>query len=131
MPHEPRAGRLARALARAARAYDIVGVRDGGTLTGTVRFVGTPPKLDAIPVNKNRDVCGDHKPPEALVLSADRGVKGSVILIEGVARGKKGTGDVLLDNHQCLFVAPVTAGGPGNQVRVKNSDPVLLNTHVF
>jgi plastocyanin len=65
------------------------------------------------------------------VLSADRGVKGSVILIEGVARGKKGTGDVLLDNHQCLFVAHVTAAGPGNQVRVKNSDPVLHNTHGF
>jgi len=106
-------------------------VRDGGTLTGTVRFVGTPTKLDAIPVNKNRDVCGDHKPSEALVLSPDRGVKGSVILIEGVARGKKGTGDVLLDNHQCLFVAHVTAVGPGDQVRVKSSDPVLHNTHGF
>jgi len=114
-----------------ACAYEIVGVRDGGKLAGTVKFVGAPPNLDAIPVNKNRDICGDHKPSEGLVLSEDRGVKGSVILIEGVARGKKGTGDVILDNRQCLFVAHVSAVAPGDQVRVKNSDPVLHNTHGF
>jgi plastocyanin len=104
-------------------------VVDGGTLTGTVRFAGTPPKLDPIPVNKNRDVCGEQKTSEALVLGADRGVRGSVILLEGVARGKKATGDVILDNHQCLFVSHVTAVAPGDRVRVKNSDPVLHNTH--
>lgn len=114
-----------------ARAYEVTRVQDGGTLTGTVRFAGPPPKLDPIPVNKNRDVCGDHKPSEALVLAADGRVKGSVILIEGVARGKPGTGDVILDNHQCLFVAHVTAVAPGDRVRVKNSDPVLHNTHGF
>src|SRR5207302_219727 len=60
VPAQPRALRLALVAAVAllaaapARAYDIVGVRDGGTLTGTVRFVGTPPKLDAIPVNQVR-----------------------------------------------------------------------------
>ena len=61
---------------------------DGGVLTGTVRFTGTPPRLEPITVSKNRDVCGEHKPSEALVLGPDRGVRGSVILLEGVARGK-------------------------------------------
>lgn len=106
-------------------------MRDGGTLAGTVRFAGPPPKLDPIPVNKNRDVCGAQKPSEALVLGADRGVKGSVVLVEGVARGKKATGDVLVDNHRCLFVSHVTAVAPGERVHVKNSDPVLHNTHGF
>jgi hypothetical protein len=62
-------------------AYEVATVPDGGTVTGTVKFVGTPPRLDPIPVNKNRDVCGEHKPAEALMLSADRGVKGSVVLM--------------------------------------------------
>src|SRR5262249_59940855 len=56
-------------------AYEVGVVRDGGTIAGRVKFVGKPPKLAPIPVNKNRDVCGERKPSEALLLSADRGVK--------------------------------------------------------
>jgi hypothetical protein len=115
--------------APAAAAYEAMDVKDGGTLTGVVRFTGTPPKLEPIPVNKNRDVCGEQKPSEALIVGADGGVKGSVILVEGVTRGKKGTGDVIIDNTRCLFLAHVTAAGPGDRVRVRNSDAILHNTH--
>jgi hypothetical protein len=108
-----------------------VTVVDGGALTGTVKFVGAPPTLDPIPVNKNRDVCGETKPSESLVLGPDHGVKGGVVMIAGVTRGKRAGGDVILDNHKCLFVAHVTAVGPGVRVHVKNSDPVLHNTHGF
>ncbi len=114
-----------------AAAYEAIAVHDGGALTGTVRFAGTPPKLDPIRVNKNRDVCGEQKPSEALVLGPELGVRGAVVLIEGVARGKKGTRDVILDNHRCLFVSHVTAVASGERVRVGNSDPVLHNTHGF
>ena len=113
----------------ASAAYEETAVKDGGTLSGVVRFTGTPPKLEPVAVNKNRDVCGEQKAAEALVLGADRGVKGSVVLIEGLTRGKKGTSDVVIDNHKCLFVAHVTASGPGDRVRVKNSDAVLHNTN--
>jgi len=110
-------------------AYEEVPVKDGGALSGVVRFTGTPPRLEPIAVNKNRDVCGEQKPSEALVVGGDRGVKGSVILIEGIAKGKKGGADVIVDNTKCLFVHHVTATGPGDRVRVKNSDAILHNTH--
>jgi plastocyanin len=113
----------------AGAAYEEIAVKDGGTLTGVVRFTGTVPKLDPIAVNKNRDVCGEQKPSEALVVGPDRGVKGTVILLEGVTKGKKATGDVIVDNNKCLFIGHVTAAGPGDRVRVKNSDPILHNTH--
>lgn len=110
-------------------AYEETAVKDGGTVNGVVRFTGAAPKLEPIAVNKNRDVCGDQKPSEALIVGADRGVKGSVVLLEGVTRGKKATGDVIVDNNKCLFIGHVTAAGPGDRVRVKNSDPILHNTH--
>ena len=125
------AGLALSAAPAAAIAYEVAGVPDGGTLTGTLKFAGSPPKVDAIPVNKNRDVCGEAKPSEALVLGPERGVKGGVVLIEGVARGKQGGADLILDNAKCLFVAHVTAVAPGDRVRVKNSDPILHNTHGF
>src|SRR3989441_13085844 len=112
-------------------AYEEVAVADGGVVSGVVKFVGTAPKLEPIAVNKNRDVCGDRKPSEALVIGAGGGVKGSVILIEGVTRGKKSKGDVVIDNHHCLFVSHVSAAMTGDRVRVRNSDAVLHNTHGF
>ncbi len=112
-------------------AYEVAAVQDGGTITGTVKFVGTLPRLDPIPVSKNRDVCGDRKASEALVLSAEKGVRGSVVLIEGVARGKRGGGDVVLDNNQCVFVSHVTAVGLEDRVAVRNSDSILHNTRGF
>jgi hypothetical protein len=115
----------------ASAAYEAIEVADGGSLTGVVRFVGTPPKLTPLPVNKNRELCGDEKPSEALVVGGDGGVRGTVILVEGVTRGKKPTGDVVLDNHRCLFVSHVTGLAAGDKARVKNSDPILHNTHGF
>jgi predicted aconitase with swiveling domain len=55
------------------------------------------PRLEPVPVRKNHDVCGQSVPNEALIVGLERGVKGSVILIEGVARGKKPAGDVILN----------------------------------
>ncbi|HEU4368333.1 MAG TPA: carboxypeptidase regulatory-like domain-containing protein [Methylomirabilota bacterium] len=122
---------LAAALASPAAAYEVVTVADGGSLAGVVRFVGTPPKLEPLPVNKNRDVCGASKESEALALGPDRGVRGSVILVEGVARGKKPAGEAVLDNARCVFVSHVTAVMTGERTRVKNSDAILHNTHGF
>ncbi|MGH7357128.1 MAG: carboxypeptidase regulatory-like domain-containing protein [Candidatus Rokuibacteriota bacterium] len=118
-------------LAGPAHAYEVATVADGGTISGVVRFNGVPPKLEPLSVNKNRDVCGEQKASEALVVGADHGVKGAVVLVEGVARGKKGNGDVVVDNHKCLFVSHVTVATPGERTRVKNSDPILHNTHGY
>jgi plastocyanin len=122
---------VALASSSAQAAYEAIEVKDGGTLTGVVRFAGTPPKLTPLAVNKNREICGEQKASEALVVGAGGGVKGSVVLIEGVGKGKKATGEVILDNHKCLFVSHVTAVAIGDKVRVKNSDGILHNTHGF
>lgn len=115
----------------AAAVYEETTVADPGVLSGTVRFAGTPPKLEPLRVNKNRDVCGEQKPSEALVLGPDRGVKGAVVLIEGIARGKKNQGELVLDNQGCVFVPHVAAVMAGTRGRVKSSDPILHNTHGF
>lgn len=112
-------------------AYEEAPVEDAGVLAGVVRYVGVPPTLPALPVNKNRDICGDQKPSETLVAGPDGGVKGGVILIEGITRGKKPASDVVIDNRDCAFVPHVAATMVGAPVRVKNSDPILHSTHAF
>ena len=113
----------------AAPAYEVAPVPDGGSLTGSVRFAGAPPRLDPIPVRKNQDVCGQSVPNEALVLGPERGVRGSVVLVEGVPRGKKAEGEQVLDNAHCLFAPHVSAMMAGAPARIRNSDTVLHNAH--
>jgi len=119
------------ALPAGAMAYEEMAVTDGGVVSGVVKFVGAPPKLGPLAVNKNRDVCGEHKLSEALVVGGHGGVKGAVVLIEDVTRGKKAKSDVVVDNHKCQFVSHVSATMAGERVRVKNSDAILHNTHGF
>ena len=119
------------ALGGPAAAYEAVDVKDGGVIAGTVKFSGTAPKLEPLAVNKNRDVCGERKPSEALIVGPEGGVKGRVVLIEGIERGKKADGEVVVDNTKCLFVSHVSAAMAGARVRVKNSDAILHNTHGF
>jgi hypothetical protein len=118
----------ARAYEASARAYEEATVADGGTLRGTVRFAGALPKLDPVPVTRHRDVCGEQKTSEALVIGPDRGVKGAVVKIEGVTRGKKTGGDLVLDNAGCALVPHVSAVMAGTRARVRSSDPVVHHT---
>lgn len=122
---------LVATLATPAPAYDVVSVTDGGVLAGVVRFAGTASRLSPLPVARDRDVCGDHKDAEPLVLGPEAGVRDSVVLLEGVARGKRPAAEAILESSRCTFVGHVTAVMTGERGRVKNGDAVLHNPHGF
>ena len=117
-------------VARSNATYVEGPVVDGGTLVGRVRFAGEPPKSEPLAVRKNTDVCGEHKPSQALVVGPGGGVHGTVVALEGVERGKRPR-DFELDNAKCLFVPHVSAVMAGAKVRIKNTDPILHNTHGY
>jgi plastocyanin len=117
-------------VARPGPVYVEAPVTDGGTLVGRVRFAGEPPKGEPLAVRKNTDVCGEHKPFQAQVVGPTRGIKGTVVYLEGVERGKRAP-ELELDNAKCLFVPHVSAVMVGAKVRIRNSDPILHNTHGF
>jgi plastocyanin len=111
-----------------AGAYVEGPVPDAGSLVGRVRFAGEPVAGEPLAVRKDRQVCGDTKPFEALVVGPGKGVRNAVVYLEGVPRGKRAP-DFELDNSKCLFVPHVSAVMTGGRVRIKNADPVLHNTH--
>lgn len=108
-----------------ALAYTEALVPDGGTLTGVVRFTGKPIPPASVSSSRDREVCPDRQPSEALRLGPDRSVVGSVILLHGVTRGKKGELDAVLESRQCVFIPHVTATMAGARARVRNADPIL------
>ena len=70
-------------VARPSATYVEGPVLEGGTLVGRVRFTGEPPKGEPLAVRKNIDVCGEHKPSQALVVGPTKGVRGTVVPSRG------------------------------------------------
>ncbi len=120
---------MAAGMAGPAWGYEEVPVTDGGVLTGSVKVVGAPPRLDPIPIRRDRAVCGEKTEPEVLVVDPSRGVRGAVILVEGVARGKRPAREVVLDNTRCRFAPHVSVVMQSGAIKVRNSDPVLHDSH--
>jgi plastocyanin len=100
-----------------------------GTVTGTVRFSGTPPVRPPLQVFKSQEICGSSVPDDRLVIGPGGGVRYAVVTIDGVRGGKKPARDVtvVLDNQTCRFVPHVLTAEVGQWLELHNSDPVLHN----
>jgi hypothetical protein len=112
-----------------ASAYEVVDVRDGGTLAGRVTFVGPIPDLPPLVISKDHEACAAAATPEMLLVSADHGVANTVVALEGVTRGKAPPAHKpTLDNRHCRMVPRVQAVVVGTEIVVHNSDPFLHTT---
>lgn len=131
LPQGPGPAGTVTAAAEAPAAYQVVEVRDGGTIEGEVRFAGPLPVLEPIPVEpRHQAACGQQVPNEALVVSPrSRGVRSAVVYLESVAKGKApGRREpAVIENRNCLFVPHVGAAMVGDPLLIRNADPVLHN----
>ncbi len=111
-------------------AYREITVEDGGSISGQVVFDGTVPPPVALPVHKNRAVCGESVPDESLLLDAHGGLKNVVVILDGIQTGKgHSTLPALLDNKNCAFVPRVQTMTVGQPLALRNSDFILHNVH--
>lgn len=113
--------------------YEEIEVTNGGAIVGEVKFTGTAPKPEQFTVTKNQDYCGDHKPSEKLLVGANQWVKNAVVTLEDITKGKKidKAAKPFLANDHCMFVPHVQAAVVGTKLEIRNSDPILHNTHAF
>ena len=113
-------------------AYEETTLTDGGKIVGVAKFAGTIPEPRKLDVVKDQDYCGKALASDELVISKERLIKGVVVNIEGINKGKKITkGVVILDNNKCYFQPHAQAALAGSEIDVKNSDPKLHNTHAY
>lgn len=116
----------------AAVAYEEITVEKGGELSGTIKLKGEAPGLRPHKVTHNSEFCGSTVDDETyLINSANKGLQNVVVSFEEIARGKKhDPGTIVLENTRCRFVPHILAGMEGDSYEIKNSDPVLHNTHL-
>lgn len=108
------------------------GWASGGAIKGTVKFTGAPIKQEMLPVTTDHFVCGKEKASEALLLSADKGIRYAVVSLRNPPAGVKWPGPVRpvqMDYKDCVYVPHVVLVPVGGTVEFLNSDRVLHNLH--
>jgi hypothetical protein len=118
-----------------AFAYQTETVSNPGTITGTVKFVGAPPKPEKIDVTKDVEVCG--KEPhydQSLVVGPTGGIANTVVALTDIPKGKPfppAHQNYKFDQAGCEYQPHVLAFPAGAALDIINSDGILHNVHDF
>src|SRR5438093_3053812 len=121
-------------LAGRAAAYEAIAVTDGGTLSGTVTYDGTPPAAAKIEVTKDPEVCGKESKEKlnpVLLVGAGGGIANVVVAVKA-SKGKKldvPAQNPVFDQKTCEFHPHVLVFPAGSTIDVMNSDGILHNIH--
>jgi len=99
-----------------------------GELRGLVRFQGTPPALAPLETTKERAICGDSVPDEALQVAGGM-LRNVVVTVKGAPAPVPGKG--VLDQRGCRYVPHVQTLPVGSTLEVVNGDPTLHNVHGY
>lgn len=116
-----------------AWGYEAIEVKDGGMISGEVKFAGTPPAPEKIAATKDQEVCGKtEKVNEALLVGPNKGLQNAVVSITNIQKGKKmPTEGATLDQKDCRYTPHVLLSPAGADVTILNSDGILHNIHTY
>lgn len=113
-------------------AYQAGDVKDGGSISGTVKFKGTAPAAKKLDVNKDKEVCGKTPKTDQSLVVNNGNLANAVITITDIQKGKKiETKKVTLDQNGCEYKPHVTAFPAGSTIQILNPDGILHNVHSY
>ena len=114
-----------------AAAYEPIEVTNGGALHGVVKLEGKPPAPTLVRIDRDETVCGKQSPDESIVVGKDGGLANVVVALADIETGRAIdlTHTQRLDNLHCQFVPHVQSLSVGQALLIRNSDPILHNTH--
>lgn len=118
------------ALAAAAFGYEVVDVKNGGTIKGKIKAASKPDD-PVLKIDKDVEFCGKSLPAHMYIISPAMEVKNALVFVEDVAKGKAAPkSDITVDNNKCAFLPVVGVAFKGGNFVVKNSDNILHNTNL-
>jgi plastocyanin len=125
---------LACAPAWRASAYEPVVVKNGGTIAGTVTYLGVAPKPERLKITRDQKVCGATAHfSQDLEVGAGGGIRGAIVSLPDIERGAplKPSTDVMFDQRGCVYVPHVLAFPAGSTVKVINSDAIMHDLRTY
>lgn len=113
-------------------AYEGGDVKDGGSISGTVKFKGTAPAPKKLDVGKDKEVCGKTAKTDPSLIVDNGNLVNAVVTITDIKKGKKiELKKVQLDQNGCEYHPHVLAFPAGTTVEVINPDGILHNVHSY
>lgn len=113
-------------------AYQGGDVKDGGTISGTVKFKGTAPTPKKLDISKDKEVCGKTPKEDQTLMVSNGNLVNAVITITDIQKGKKiEVKKVTLDQNGCQYHPHVLAFQAGSTVEILNPDGILHNIHSY
>ena len=114
------------------RAYDEAPVENGGSISGSVLFEGTPPERKKIEILKS--LCDNPNAlTEDVIVAKANGKQllvNAVITLVGIEKGKPFSKDQpVLDQKGCVFTPHVVVTPAGADFKILNSDDCNHNVH--
>tara|TARA_Y100000590_G_C15736113_1_gene1018623 strand:+ start:4007 stop:4735 length:729 start_codon:yes stop_codon:yes gene_type:complete len=106
----------------------------GASLSGKVNFDGKPPKKKIIKSLKDDPQCGSqHKEPiynQSFIMNDEGFLKNVLVYLENVEyKGEVPKNQAVLDQKGCMYTPHVQGIMQGQELLIKNSDPLLHNIH--
>jgi plastocyanin len=107
-------------------------VKDGGSISGTVKFKGTAPAPKKLDVSKDKEVCGKSPKVDQSLVVNNGNLMNAVVTITDIKSGKKiDAKKVTLDQKGCEYQPHVLAFPAGSTVEILNPDGILHNVHSY
>lgn len=104
-----------------------------GTLVGRILHVGPAVPEQVFEVTRDSAFCGAQAIIRAVAIHPKtRGIEGAVVSIDGDALplSDPALPPLVLTNTRCTFSPRIAVGIVGQQVEIRNDDPVMHNTHI-
>jgi plastocyanin len=112
--------------------YKGADVKDGGSVSGTVKFKGTAPAPKKLEVSKDKEVCGKNPKVDQSLVVNNGNLANAVVTITDIKTGKKiDAKKVTLDQKGCEYQPHVLAFPVGTTVEILNPDGILHNVHSY
>src|SRR5215831_7130730 len=109
--------------------YKVIDVVAGGTISGTVRWSGPPPRNLIFPVTKDAQICDpDSKKTvdmERLIVGPDGGVANTVVYLKNISSGKAldlPEQKRHLDQKRCRYVPHILLVPLNSPLSMQSSD---------
>lgn len=94
-------------------------------LKGTILYNRTAPTPKALPVLRQRAVCGESLPDEAVRIHKKGGLQNVLIFVANIAAEKLPPLALNLEIKTCRFQPRVLALGAGSELTIRNDDAIL------
>jgi plastocyanin len=114
-------------------AYQGGDVKDGGSISGVVKFAGTAPAPKKLDVSKDKEVCAKSAKLDQSLVVSNGNLVNAVVSITDIKTGKKidTAKKVKLTQKECEYHPHVLAFPAGSTVEIENPDGILHNIHSY